>query len=199
MAIFTGISNTGVTNPILGETSYPVTYNGTIATGAFTSFAATITLSAVTSFGAPLSGVAGQFAGTLNFTAAPNSTGTGLSASTFGVLLTIPSNIGPVGHYGAITNSTYVLPISTVDPLSATPAAGTFTLQFGSGNFLNTIVNLSANSTKVVYTPSVINQIDNPLFATGSIDNGTASGLSAYNMFFRTQGKHSRLVQSLGF
>lgn len=192
MSIFTGAANSGAVNPILGEVTYPVTYSGNVAANSFTGFAGVITLSAVTSFSAPFSGVVGAFAGTLSFNVAPNSNSTTLSASPFGVLLTLPSNIGPVGHYGYISNSTINI------PASGTPVTGVFSIQFDAGNFFNTIINLSANSTNIVYT-NLTNQIDNPLFSTGLVENGsTARGLSSYNTFFRTQGRHIRLVQGTG-
>jgi hypothetical protein len=181
--MLTGNTSSGAVSPILSENTYPYTYTPSTST-----YAGTITLSAVTSLGQYLSGAAGQFAGTLTFSFIPNPSNTAvLSAGQFGILLSIPSYIGPVNHYGYLASGTCTL------------SAAYATIQFNAGNYIYTLINLSANGTNITYDSTAINQIDNPQVVTGIIDSGTSPlGLSAFNVFYRTQGRQLRLVQSCG-
>lgn len=167
------MGNFNVVNPVLGEVSYPVTYNQ--VAGGFTGFSGTITLSANSNLAnPPFSGTAAAFAGTLAFFARP--AGTTLSAGPTDITLTIPHNSGTFTKNGYIASSSFTPGVS---------ASGSFVIQFSDGDFYNTVISLSANSTTVEYLPAASNLIDNILFVTGP---GT----------FRSIGRHIRVVQGGG-
>lgn len=170
--------------PVLNPTIQAVTYTAASSSTA-TSITGTIALTAAGNLVAPpLSGTASVNHLSLAFTLAPNSAGTGVSATATGISLTQGSIYGNVVVYGKVSTST----------LNGTTSTVTATINFNDPNYATTNLYLStiANSGRLL-TTSVI---DNPYIVLNSDGRYTTTfdGLTSKNVVYRTVGRQIRLV-----
>lgn len=171
--------------PVLNPTIQAVTYTAASSSTA-TSITGTLALTAAGNIVTPtLSGTASVNNLSLAFTLAPNSAGTGVSATATGISLTQGSRYGNVVVYGRVATST----------LNGTTSTVTATINFNDPNYVTTNLYLSTigNSGRLL-TTSVI---DNPFIAidTTNLVTTTFSGLTSRNVFYRTVGRQVRLRQ----
>jgi len=167
--------------PVLNPTIQTVTY-----AGATSSVTGTLALTAAGNLVAPpLSGSTTTNKLSVTFTLAPNSTRTGVSATSTGIFLTQGSIYGNIVVYGKVATSTLTGPTSTI----------TATINFNDPNYMTTNLYLSSigNSGRLLST----SVIDNPLIILPADGDYTAtfSGLTSTNVVYRTVGRQIRIRQ----
>ena len=171
--------------PVLNPTIQAVTYTAASSSTA-TSITGTLALTAAGNLVAPpLSGTTTTNKLSVTFTLAPNSTGTAVSATPIGIVLTQGSIYGNIQVYGRVATST----------LNGTTSTVTATINFNDPNYVTTNLYLSTigNSGRLL-TTSVV---DNPFIAidTANLTTTTFGGLTSRNVFYRTVGRQVRLRQ----
>jgi hypothetical protein len=167
--------------PVLNPTIQTVTY-----TGATSSVTGTLALTAAGNLVAPpLSGTTTTNKLSVTFTLAPNSTRTGVSATSTGIALTQGSIYGNIVVYGKVATSTLNGSTSTI----------TATINFNDPNYVTTNLYLSTiGNTGRLLSTSVI---DNPLIILPADGDYTSTfgGLTSTNIVYRTVGRQVRLRQ----